>query len=139
MFDIIEGKVKGDSYWEIAKMISDKYNLSLATVAPYYTDTLVFIREKAKGLVDETIQEHSNRYEALYKWFNENGYSKWALKALEKREKLLGIESDEKTNLLLINTLGDRGLGPKKYDFEQLTKDQRLTLVTLIRKTINKK
>jgi hypothetical protein len=135
-YEMFQLKIKGYSYWDIIKDTSNKYNLTLSSVSLYYQKLLNFIKEKSGGLIEETITEHSDRYEQLYKWFKENGYDRIAIKALQAREKLLGVNEDENSNLLILNHLSEKGLGFKKYDYEQLSENERNRLIGLIKKTL---
>ena len=135
-YEMFQMKIKGYSYWDIIKDTSNKYNLTLSSVSLYYQQLLNFIKEKAVGLIEETITEHSDRYEQLYKWFKENGYDRIAIKALQAREKLLGVNEEENSNLLILSHLGHNELGGKKYNYEQLTENERVRLIGLIKKTI---
>ena len=77
-----------------------------------------------------------DRYEQLYKWFKENGYDRLAIKALQQREKLLGVNEEENSNLLILSHLGHNELGGKKYDYNQLIDNERDRLISLIKKTL---
>ena len=134
--DMFNMKIKGYSYWDIVKETQKKYQITLNYAAHTYQRLLDFIKEKAIGLIEETISEHSDRYEELYRWFKENGYDRFAIKALQSREKLLGVNEEENSNLLILSHLGGNDINGKKYIFEQLTENERVRLISLIKKTI---
>jgi len=138
LYEMMQMKIEGESTNVIFKTIKHKYNYSTIQIGTLYTKTLDFIKEKIKDLIEDTIQVHTERYEELYKWFNENGYSRWAIKVLERKEKMLGLSEEEISNKLLTNALGDKAIGTKRYIIGQLSEDERRELVVLVKLSMKK-
>lgn len=92
---IMEMKLNGETNITIANKISIEYNISKRVVETYITKVYEKIREISKESIDGVLQSHMSSYEELYKWFNENGYSREGMKALERKERLLGLYEAE--------------------------------------------
>ena len=136
LITIMRMKLDGSPTSEIITEVREQNpSLSLMTIGLYFSEVLTDIRERSKASIDKTIQDHLERYEWLFKWFRENGYSRAALKALERKEKLMGLHDNETVEVGLNDLLG-KSLGVIKYKWGQLSESESYRLNELVRKTI---
>lgn len=136
MYEIMRQKLEGISYHTILSNIKTVYDLSYMTVGLYYSRVLEDIRLKSKNIVLQTIQEHMERYEELYNWFNENGYSKLAIKALDRKERLMGLHDGEKVENGVLNILGSKANATAKYNWDKLSKEEKTRMMLLIKRIV---
>ena len=130
-------KLAGFPQSEILITVAREYNLKSITVGFYLTDVIREIRERSKGLVEETLRTHLDRYEEIFKWFRENGYAKMALRALERKEKLVGLHDNEKVGESILLSPNQLGQGQSRtYDWSQLSDAEYKRLMSLARKTV---
>ena len=138
-FRILDLKLKGESYPNIIDTIQKEYNLNHMTIGLYFTDVLKDIRERSKGIIQETLQLHLERYEELFKWFRENNYSKTALKVLERKERLMGLHGTENIEGGLLNILTDnKGSLKTRYEWSLLSEIEYKRLLALVKRTVIK-
>jgi hypothetical protein len=129
-------KLQGYPQPEILMTVAREYNLKSITVGLYLTEVIRDIRERSKGIVEETLRTHLDRYESIFKWFRENGYSKWALKALERKERLIGLHDSEKVDRGLLEEINKSMLNKLGYDWSRLPEEDYKRLLTLVKRTL---
>lgn len=134
---LLEMKLQGYPQPEILMTVAREFNLKSITVGLYLSEVIKEIREKSKGIVNETLRSHLERYEEMFKWFRENGYAKMALKALERKEKLVGLHDNEKVDKTVLASLEQIGHGKVgRYDWSLLSESEYRRLMTLVKRTI---
>ncbi len=136
MIEIMRMKLEGISYNDLLSNIKSTYGLSLMTIGLYYSRVMEEIRERSKGLIIDTIETHLQRYEELYEWFKKNGYSKIALKALERKEKLIGLHDGEKVESGVLVGLSKGLVDGKMYNWKQLSIVERERLMLLVKRAV---
>lgn len=132
---IMSMRLKGEQRHTIINTVSKEFKLKVITVALYFTEVLKDIHERGQYAVEETLINHLQRYEELYLWFNENGYSRLALKTLERKERLMGMHDGENVNSLIYGMI-DSEFTLNKYNLSKITNDDFTRLTALIKKTI---
>src|ERR1035437_2476194 len=100
------------------------------TVGLYYSKALELIREKGKGIINQTLKTHFERYEELYQWFKDNGYSKIALKALERKERLVGLHDGE---MVMVE---EAVVGLGTFSWVRLSSVERERVMALVKKVV---
>lgn len=134
---LLEMKLQGYPQPEILMTVAREFNLKSITVGLYLSEVIKEIRERSRGIVEETLRSHLDRYELMFKWFRENGYAKMALKALERKEKLVGLHDNEKVDKTVLASLEQTGHGKTGlYDWSLLTEDEHRRLMTLVKRTV---
>jgi hypothetical protein len=134
---LLEMKLQGYPQPEILMTVAREFNLKSITVGLYLSEVIKEIRERSRGIVEETLRTHLDRYELMFKWFRGNGYAKMALKALERKEKLVGLHDNEKVDKTVLASLEQTGHGKSGlYDWSLLTEDEYKRLMTLVKRTV---
>lgn len=134
---LLEMKLQGYPEGEILMTVAREFNLKSITTGFYLSEVIKEIRERSRGIVEETLRSHLGRYELMFKWFRENGYAKMALKALERKEKLVGLHDNEKVDKTVLASLEQMGQGnTARYDWALLTEEEYKRLMTLVKRTV---
>lgn len=134
---LLEMKLQGYTLQEITITVCREYNLKHITVGLYLSEVIKEIRERSKGITEETLRTHLDRYEQIFKWFRENGYAKMALKALERKERLVGLHDSESVDKQILSTISEKNGGSMLlYDWGRLTDIEMKRLLTLVKRTV---
>lgn len=135
MLTMMKMKLEGESIETIESFAVEEYGVTRMTAGLYYTRVLENIREMARATIVDTLKVHLERYEVLFKWFKEEGYGRWALKVLERKEKLFGLHGMEELNMNLLDTFVE-GKGQSSYNWNNLTLEERARLNELVKTTL---
>lgn len=134
---IMRLKLEGRMYHDIVNEIKKDFpNISLLSIGLYYSQALNEIRVRAADHIQSTVENHIERYEYLFKWFEDNGYSRLSVKALERKEKLVGLHGPETSQLFILNKLIDKNIGVNRYDWERLSESEYCRLLELAKKCV---
>lgn len=133
--EILTLKMNGVGLNDIILQVKQKYtHVQAITIGDIINNVLDDIKKKAKHIAEQTVLDHQERYEALYFWFKENNYPRLAMKALQMRENLMGVESNGKREEFLEKLQGVEYQA--LYDFNKLTSKELDRMNRLIGKTI---
>lgn len=133
---IIRLRLEGMSYNEILFNINSTFGLAPTTIGLYHTQALDQIKERAKGIINETLKLHFERYEQLYQWFRENKYPKIAAKILERKERLIGLHDGEQVNQILLDDLAKITNDKGRYDWSLLSIKEKETLMGFMKRSV---
>ena len=125
---ILSGEKNKDIITWICTKYKSKYN---------YAEKLVLLAKESlneyrSDHVDQMLTLHLLRYEELFKLSNEAGMSSISIKALQGKEKIIGLHKDEayvKVNNEYIDTAA-----VTPYNFDKLSKEENNRLDALIEK-----
>jgi len=132
--EVLEKILVGESYRDIEKYLSDKYDLP----DTYSFNGLFFSAKNQAAKItaqqaDLIIPSHIMIYEQIYKYFEGVGYTAGKMKALKLKEKLLGLHKVDHT--IEINnkrtTIIERDA---VYDISKLEKNEQSRLDYLLGK-----
>jgi len=131
--ETIERKLAGEDSPTIMEFLCTEYGYSYGSADRLIHQAFNIIRARALNILEETVDLHLSRYEQLYKWFRENGYIKYAEKALRSREKIMGLGD----NVYHIKI--EQEESRKKYRPDLLTEQERKRMEELTSKIIRTK
>lgn len=140
---IIELRIKGESRSDIQKIIEREYNIKEKYVVnSQITTALDEIKKRSSEISELILAQHLERYDQLYKWFSENGFVKHAQKAMQYRERLIGLHSQQKeiefNNIYLGQEEGQIANDLDKLDSGEVQKLRSLILKCQVREIIIK-
>lgn len=130
---IIELRVRGEVREEIVNIICREYNISSPAAIHHVTQALEEIKKRASEISEMILSQHIDRYDKLYKWFNENGFTKHALKALQYRERLIGLHSENKEIEFNNIYIGESQV-ESSLDLNRLSSQEKRLTMALIKK-----
>lgn len=129
---ILKMKLEGITYNIILDTIKEEFKCSRIAAAFYYQKTIDVMKDLSLELSQQTLHLHLQRYEDLYNWFQKNNFTKLAIKAMNQREKLIGLHNESveiEMNTFLLPEQKDIA-----YEINQLDQGQKIRLGKLLGK-----
>lgn len=119
---ILDGKKREDIY----KVIQNEFpNTKETTIHNEIAFAKKDIADIGDSHVEDIIGQHMFRYEMIYAESREQGWNGTAMKALQQKEKLAGITTDEDQLMINISSQSGEGTAINGYDINKLDDYQK--------------
>ena len=129
---ILERVLKGERNKDIIDWICSTYSAKYNYAEKLVLQAKESLNEYRSDHVDQMLTLHLQRYEELFKLSNDIGMNNIAIKALQGKEKIIGLHKDE-AYVKVNNEYIDATI-VTPYDFKKLSKQENDRLDTLINK-----
>lgn len=118
----------------VKKEVCDEYNLDEIQATTFLAEVKEIIAETTAMNNETIIAIHTDIYEDIYKRFSDLDFTKGALMALERKEKLLNLHQEDQ-NEVVINNQNNITVNESNYDTDKLSQSQQDRLTYLLNKT----
>lgn len=123
----IEQILNGVSHSELVQLICAKDSVSEPVAAKIIITARKIISEDTLVEIEHIIDQHTEYYEQIFKYFDEVNFVPGKLKALKQKEKLLALHKEE--NVIEINNEVNVDIEQEsQYDVNKLTGEEKKKL-----------
>jgi len=131
--EVLDEYLKTGEFIQAIAKVQKKYGdkLPFDTVRGVCLKISEYAKEMCENIFEEVIFKHAIIYNNIYRYCRNTGFGIGVNKALQYKERLLGINSEDET--LIINNEFDVVVG-EGFDFSLLTDEERVRMEQLVLK-----